>query len=350
MAEVELWHPRAVRDLAPAGSWGTYTDRGEPKFLLHTTEGPRGAYTPDPQAGDGRRYYGNTGTWPHFTVARRNGVWLAFQHLPANRSAMSLRNLSGGVQTNRDYVVQVEIAWKAAEIGDLPRDAPDALAVLADVLAWDHRVRGTPLRSTVRWVAYPKSYGSGAGQRLTGPAWDAYAGVLGHQHAAENDHGDPGDFPIGELLQLTRQHLQPLEDEDVEVELTKEQVSEIGAESARATLTLLWAQMCERPAGAAEDWHRPRQDHAGAVLRRTYEVNGGIWRDVADLRAGVDALAGISGSGDGQGRLSVPAVLDAVFSAGGGAAVAELVAAGSTRLAAMFNPPPAPAAPEETSS
>nr|MDT0666999.1 hypothetical protein [Micromonospora sp. DSM 115978] len=78
----DLWYPEGVYDPAPSGVWGSFTDFGEPKFLLHTTEGPPGVYSPDPNMGAGRRYYGNTGTWPNYTLAwhaRSNG-WRVYNH------------------------------------------------------------------------------------------------------------------------------------------------------------------------------------------------------------------------------------------------------------------------------
>lgn len=201
----DLWYPGGIDDPAPAACWGSFTDAGEPKFVLHTTEGRLGWYDPDPRRGDVRRYYGNPGNWPNYTLAVAGGRWRVYNHVPANRSAMALRNLPGGVQTNRDNATQVEIATRAAHIGSLPGAALDELARL---LAWEHLARGVPLRSTVRWVAYPASYGQGAPQRLPGPAWDAYAGVVGHQHATENDHGDPGLFPITALLDRAAGYLE----------------------------------------------------------------------------------------------------------------------------------------------
>lgn len=194
----DLWYPGGVRDPCDPGLWGAHTG-GRPKFALHTTEGPTGVYTPDPRRGPDRRYYGHT-HWPTYTLAHaagRPGGWGVYQHMPADRAARALANRPGGVQTNTCNVSQIEIACRAAEIRSLPAEAVEELARL---LAWEHAARGVPLESTVRWVAYPASYGEGAAQRLPGPAWDAYSGVLGHQHVPENQHGDPGEFPIEALL------------------------------------------------------------------------------------------------------------------------------------------------------
>jgi hypothetical protein len=256
MSDLNLWYPGRVHDPAPPELWGTHADSGEPKFLLHATQGGLGVYTPDPK----RLYYGRPGNWPNGTLARSAGVWRLFQHIPANRSSLSLRNLDGGVQTNRDNVFQVEIACRAEEVDSLPGEA---LEELARVLVWVHRVRGVPLDSTVRWVAYPRSYGSDAAQRLSGPAWDAYSGVLGHQHAPENDHGDPGDFPIDVLLGRARALVgAPATSEEAVTEQEKRDV-------ARMVLAELRTQVF--------DVQPPiKQGNAGNVIGATYNKVGDV--------------------------------------------------------------------------
>lgn len=308
-AVVDLWYPGGVRDPAPESCWGTHADTGEPKFLLHTTEGGLGVYAPDPGTGTGRRYYGNTGTWPNYTLARRMGLpkWRIFQHIPAGRSAMGLRNQPGGVQTNRDNVSQVEIAARAAEIGALPAEALD---MLAHLLAWEHQVRGVPLRSSVRWVAYPASYGERAAQRLSPAAWDAYAGVLGHEHAPENDHGDPGAFPVDALL--SRAHAIVAGDGldqggGGDVGLTEQEELDI----VNRLLAVLRAQVFSVSPPI-------RQSNAGQVIGATYNK-------VGDLQAAIGPV------GDGG---TVMARLDAVERVLA-AMLAEL-RAGATRPAAQF--------------
>jgi hypothetical protein len=331
----DLWYPGGVPDPAPSGVWGEFTDHGEPKFLLHTTESRTGAYHPSPFTGDSRRrYYGNTGTWPNYTLAwhTASNRWRVYNHIPANRSSLSLRNRAGGVQTNRDNVTQVEVAARAAEIRFLP---DEALGELARLLAWEHLTRGVPLASTVRWVAYPASYGERAPQRLSGPAWDAYAGVLGHQHAPENDHGDPGDFPIENLLALAREHLAPPRppEGDVDLTLTPEQLRAIGTEAAAAWHALVWGQMQTPPDNAPPGWHPPYQRDVGSLVRRGYEMTGAIWADLADLRAAVDAHAGPVARSASHEPLSFPGLLDGVYEAGGAAALAELAVQATARLA-----------------
>ena len=172
---------------------------GKPIGLLHSTE---------------------TGTWPgygagssapHLTVrfdptAR---TIAARQHFSTTRPSRALVNKDGGVQTNNAQVFQIELIGScdltfAKKHGYLylPDLLEEAWArdALAAVLAAASESLGIPLTTSVTWANYPGSYGEKAAQRLSGEAWEAYSGWLGHQHAPENDHGDPGDIPIADIL------------------------------------------------------------------------------------------------------------------------------------------------------
>jgi hypothetical protein len=198
----ESWYPGGVDDRAPEGLWGTHAPGYAPKVVLHTTEGGLGVYTPDTRRGAARRYYGHT-FWPNYTLARhgRDGPWRIFNHIPAGRSAQALENRTGGVETNRANVSQVEIAWKAGEIASLPSEALAELAGCSPGSTgcggcrWRPGCGGWPIRRLTGWVR-----GSGC----PGRRGVAYGGVCGHEHAAENAHGDPGAFPIDVLLRMAR--------------------------------------------------------------------------------------------------------------------------------------------------
>ena len=172
---------------------------GKPIGLLHSTE---------------------TGTWPgygagssapHLTVRfdPKARTISARQHFSTTRPSRALVNKAGGVQTNNQRVFQIELIGScdltfAKKHGYLylPDLLEEAWArdALAAVLAAVSESLGIPLTSSVVWANYPGSYGEKAAQRLTGAQWEAYTGWLGHQHAPENDHGDPGDIPIAEIL------------------------------------------------------------------------------------------------------------------------------------------------------
>ena len=190
------WYPAAIVDRG--NDSGAYTDLGEPKGLLHTTEGKSYA--------GARGAYVQNNSWPHFTATYENGRFVIYQHNSVLVASRSLRNESGGVQTNRDNVVQIELvgtadrnkasSWGAQYSGNFPKGYLDGIAAW---MRWVEAVRGVPRRSTVTWKAYPESYGAN-GVRLSGAQWDAYSGWLGHQHAPENSHGDPGLIDIKYLL------------------------------------------------------------------------------------------------------------------------------------------------------
>jgi hypothetical protein len=175
-------------------------------LVLHTTET------------SGWPGYSGGASAPTFTAlpdyTNKKLVW--HQHFPLNMSARALRNDPGGVNTNTTNVVQVELIGTSEKSGPgmYWAEAPDwALASLADFIKFLNVEWGIPMTSTVKWVAYPASYGFNASQRLSGNAWTSYRGILGHEHVPENDHGDPGLFPWSRLNNYLEADL-PLNDAD----------------------------------------------------------------------------------------------------------------------------------------
>src|SRR5688572_1148620 len=150
---------------------------------------------------------------PHYTVRpdfrARTMLWR--QHFPDHVNARAMRNEPGGVQTNLDGALQVEIVgtcdetrrWSAEVLRswDLDDWMVEGLAMFA---AWAHREHDVPLVAPSLWLAYgkdsrapgrvPASYGNSPA-RMTGRTWDRFRGHCGHQHAPENSHGDPGRMP-----------------------------------------------------------------------------------------------------------------------------------------------------------
>lgn len=159
------------------------------KLLIHDTEGDsiEGAIGS----------YRTHNSWPHMTVECRYGRrYERVGHLDLDVAARALKNLPGGVQTNTDGVIQIEVVGFVNKINT----DVDWAWFGANVVGPICRTMGIPLVSTVAWVPYPQSYGSKAAQRLSFAEWSAYRGVLGHQHCPENEHGDPGAIPIGTVL------------------------------------------------------------------------------------------------------------------------------------------------------
>jgi peptidoglycan hydrolase-like protein with peptidoglycan-binding domain len=54
------------------------------------------------------------------------------------------------------------------------------------------------------FLPYPASYGNSA-VRMGQQQWVNFNGWAGHQHAASNDHGDPGAFPFARMIKLAAQ-------------------------------------------------------------------------------------------------------------------------------------------------
>lgn len=167
--------------------------------VWHTTEG-----TSLPSYGGGASAPNFTAK-PDFTAKRL--VW--YQHYDFDASSRALVNKAGGVETNTLNVVQVEIVGTCdpathKKWGSTPHlytpDLPDwAIRDLAAFAKWAHDQHGVPLTSDVTFKAYPGSYGNN-GVRMSAAKWNSFTGHCGHQHVPENDHGDPGSFPMAAIL------------------------------------------------------------------------------------------------------------------------------------------------------
>lgn len=168
----DLWNPRATRQvLQNAGSFAG----GGHKIVWHTTEGDSfPTYTP--------------GTNPHFTLDPRNGALR--QHVPLNLASMSLQHPSGP-ETNRANAIQVELIGHAADTDDWSDAEYDHVRNLARWIEDNFNVR----RHTQ--VDFRPS---GQAHRLSGDAFYAYQGHIGHEHVPGNDHTDPGAFRIQKVL------------------------------------------------------------------------------------------------------------------------------------------------------
>lgn len=146
-----------------------------------------------------------------------------YQHFDVDESARALVNKLGGVETNTANAFQVELVgtcddahrttWggKSAGVDYIHwPTAPDwAVAEVAWLVRWLNTNHGIPLTCVKDWLAYgkdsrrpgvtPASYGANPA-RMTMAAWRAFTGWCGHQHVPENDHGDPGSFPMAAVL------------------------------------------------------------------------------------------------------------------------------------------------------
>ena len=167
-----VWHPDAKRvQYADAGTMLDVPARG----VLHTTEG------------HGLPTY--SGSAPHFTLNPATGdLW---QHIAINRCAKALKNLGGGVETNRANAIQIEMIGFAKDTPNWPKAH---YREVADLMRWVERNGGVKRRSGVKFVAGRNTLSHGE--------WMNYSGWCGHQHVPENDHWDPGAFRIDDALEL----------------------------------------------------------------------------------------------------------------------------------------------------
>jgi hypothetical protein len=177
--------------------------------VWHTTEG-----TTVPSYNGGAEAPNFT-AYPDFKAKRL--VW--YQHFDFDESSRALVNRAGGVETNTLNAVQVEIVGTCDPAthkrwGSTPHlysaDLPDwAVRDLAAFAKWANANHGVPLTARPVWLAYgsdsrrpgvtPASYGASPA-RMSFAEWSKFRGHCGHQHVPENDHGDPGAFPIADIL------------------------------------------------------------------------------------------------------------------------------------------------------
>lgn len=188
------WHPMA----------GSSEFTGGPKKLvLHTTEGKSIA--------GAEATYGVNGIAPHFTIDSTLKRFV--QHIDTSRAASAMKNVSGGVQTNRDGAIQVEMIGYAAFTHGWE---DDNLVWIGDI------VRLICEREGIDVYNYPQFVGTESGtiatptapQRMSYAEWESFNGVCGHQHVPENSHWDPGRLPYQRMLELTGPIDNPTEEED----------------------------------------------------------------------------------------------------------------------------------------
>jgi hypothetical protein len=163
---------------------------GPPRWVWHTFEADPARLS----AVVGARALRAAGHDVHFCFNPLTGDIV--QLLPASVSGRALKNLPGGVQTNRlgDVCLQVEVIGFAARpfTGILTAAGRAGLGQLVQ-FARAHRIPD-------RWPAgLPPAYPSGSSPRRV-DIWISRAGHYGHSQVPENDHGDPGALDIRVLF------------------------------------------------------------------------------------------------------------------------------------------------------
>jgi hypothetical protein len=165
----------------------------------------------------------NSGLYaPHITYYPRFRTFT--QHTSFLTAARALRNKSGGVQTNRNNTLQMEmicysdsskVSGTGLSVADLTPDQLDDIERFIDFVHTDFGIQKIwPGRQ-----AFSSYQSNKAGFRFTNSAWDEYNGVCGHQHVPENTHWDPGALCWECILDGV---LQPAPDEPEEEETMKQ--------------------------------------------------------------------------------------------------------------------------------
>lgn len=156
------------------GASGVFTT-GPFRIIHHTTEGWTAAGAFDAFA-RGR-------SDPHFTVDAN----VVYQHIDTALAARSLKNLQGGVETNKASAIQIELVGFAGA----PKDT-SALTLVARLCRWLEAVHTIP----VTWPnGYPRPSLNGAdlgNHNRDVQTWNTAGGHYGHSQTPENTHWDPG--------------------------------------------------------------------------------------------------------------------------------------------------------------
>jgi len=148
------------------------------KIVHHTTQGH--------SAKDAMATFGENKSDPHFTV----DATTIYQHIDTDFGAMSLRNADGGVQTNRDSAVQIELVGFAEQAKD-----ERALTLVARLCRWIEATHGVP-RVWAAGPPRPAKNGKDPGEHIRDAAlWDSTGGHYGHSQVPENTHWDPAYSP-----------------------------------------------------------------------------------------------------------------------------------------------------------
>lgn len=186
---ISAWLPNVKRTSVLCNG-GTYQAGARLNGLLHTIE----SNTWDSAMSVFRSSY----SAPHLMYDPRNRRLEQF--LPFNVSACALKNLPGGVETNRQGAIQVELVGYAGETHTWPDNWLRNIAL--DVVGPISNLADIKLKTI-------KQYGADAGfilaspyarQRLTHQEWLACDYWVSHQNAPENDHWDCGALDIQKII------------------------------------------------------------------------------------------------------------------------------------------------------
>lgn len=173
--------------------WEKDFDRGYfvkiEKILLHTTETT------------GWPSYNKSGTpgdsAPTLTYNVATRKWR--QHNYLDTSARALGDpTSTPVRENRDNVIQIEIIWYAKNAASLPDTAYQDLAAF---IAYVRKEWDGPSLNIANFVGSADAPNA----HMSSAAYDAFNGILGHQHAPKpSTHWDPGAIDEKKLIDYVK--------------------------------------------------------------------------------------------------------------------------------------------------
>jgi hypothetical protein len=154
------------------GGVGAYS--GDPfKIVHHTTEGST--------ASGAMGAYKAHKSDPHFTVDSTT----IYQHIDTSVAARSLKNPPGGVQTNKDSAIQIEVVGFAGK----PKNK-ETLKNVAKLCRWIEETHKVP---KVWPNGLPRRGSRDPGRHNRNATnWNTKGGHYGHSHVPENDHWNPG--------------------------------------------------------------------------------------------------------------------------------------------------------------
>jgi hypothetical protein len=163
------------------------------KIVHHTTEGST--------AEGALSALGSAHADSHFVVGKNKaGQQVILQLIDTNEAARALRNSPGGVETNKDNAIQIEVVGFAGKAKD-----PATLANVANLCRWIEKTHGV---ARVWPNGFPKVAVRGqdpGGHNRNADNWVHKSGHYGHSQVPENTHWDPAYTP-DEVAMVMAEH------------------------------------------------------------------------------------------------------------------------------------------------
>src|SRR6516225_895300 len=152
---MDPWWSEATKLPFASQNGGAYIG-GPFRGVIHTTEFKD--YTPSTTD-----YYGKIDP-PHFTLVMDGSDSRFYQHFAITVAARALEHNAGTIDTNRRSAIQIELAWVAAEIADLPEAM---LERLWDWMRWVETQAGVKSWEYARFVGEGEGKGYQSSSRMT---------------------------------------------------------------------------------------------------------------------------------------------------------------------------------------